>query len=137
MRTPFTWLLRNFAYVGCAGFLALYIWSIHRGNVMVERGKHTVGYVTGWTQTAKSGRSIDYRCVIGGVTYKSSALERQGMNSTVGTRYLVEYDSLDPSVNNAYYDHPLLNGVDRVPFNGWTKKFFRAYEDSLREHKRE
>lgn len=99
---------------------------------MQQRGKYTVGFVTGWSQTLKSGRSITYRCTVDGVVYNSSNLEKKGMNSEVGMRYLVEYDSLNPSVNYAYFGHPLAPNFGNPPAAGWSKKRFRIYEDSLR-----
>lgn len=131
--SPLAWFKSNFVYLGCIVFAALYYWFvIHKGDVMQQRGKYTVGFVTGWTQTLKSGRSITYRCTVDGVTYNSSNLEKKGMNSEVGMRYLVEYDSLNPSLNYAYFGHPLAPNFGNPPVAGWTKERFRTYEDSLR-----
>ena len=126
------WFKSNFVYIGSIAFAALYYWFvIHTGDVMQQRGKYTVGFITGWTQTLKSGRSITYRCIVNGIPYTSSNLEKKGMNSKIEMCYLVEYDSLNPSLNYAYFGHPLSPDFGPPPVTGWTKKRFRIYEDSL------
>ena len=83
-----------------------------------------MGYVTGWTQTLKNGRSIDYRCSIDGVTYSGSVHEEPGMNTAVGTRYVVAFDSLDPRNHWPYYDSPVPDSAALPPASGWSPHFF-------------
>lgn len=122
-----TWLKSNFVYLFWIVAAICYYWFfIHRTNLLQQRGKYTVGYVTGRIAGGKSMGAISYRCRIGGVIYNGSSGEEQGMEERVGTPYLVEYDSLDPSENQAYFDRPLPAAVGSPPPNGWTKKAFEA-----------
>lgn len=134
MKNPLTWLVRNFGYFLLPGLVGGYLWFFHSTRVMHQRGKYTVGYVTGWTQTLKSGRSIDYACTINGVPYRSSVHEEPGMNAAKGTRYVVEYDSVEPQMNWAYYQMPVPSGIGPPPAGGWNKKAYHALlrADSLR-----
>ena len=134
MKNPLTWLVRNVGYFLLPGLVGVYLWSTHVVRVMHARGKYTVGYVTGWTQTLKSGRSIDYTCTIDGVVYHSSVHEEPGMNAENGTRYVVEYDSVEPKTNWAYYKMPVPPGIGPPPAGGWNKKTYQALlrADSLR-----
>lgn len=120
------WLQRNFVYLGLACFIALLSWSVYQSHSLHQRGKYTIGYVTGWTQTLKSGRSITYRCTIRGLTYEGRSLEVKGMNTKPGARYIVVFDSLDPSVNEAYYENPIPVALTAAPPNGWTPEAFDA-----------
>lgn len=125
MNNILRWTRSNFVYLGAVAFAFLYYWLVfHKNKVMHQRGKYTIGYVTGWRQTLKSGRSIDYQCAVNGITYSSSVLEEKGMNSTVGTRYLVEYDSTAPELNYIYYHRPLSIRLGNAPLNGWNKASF-------------
>ena len=40
------------------------------------------------------------------------------MDEANGSRYLVEYDSLDPKVNVGHFDVPIPDSI-RAPANGW------------------
>lgn len=120
------WLQRNFIYVGLVCFVALLSWSAYQRYSLHQRGKYTIGYVTGWTQTLKSGRSITYRCTIRGLPYEGRSLEVKGMNAKPGARYVIVFDSLNPSSNEAYYENSIPATITVAPPNGWTPKEFNT-----------
>lgn len=129
-------LKHYFPYMYAAGLALAYYWFfVRRTNTMWERGKYTVGYVTGRVAGGKSVSAVTYQCIIDGVTYNGNSNEERGMNEALGTRYPVVYDSLEPSSNTAYFDYPLPASIGNPPVNGWSKKAFDALAraDSLQK----
>lgn len=85
---------------------------------MHERAKFAVGTIDGWHFTAKSGRYFNFTFLLSDTTYSGSSSRQAHMNETNGSRYLVEYDSLDPEVNVGHFDVPIPDSV-AAPVNGW------------------
>lgn len=111
-------------FVALALFIGLAVLVTRRTQAAQKRSRCTVGQVTGWTQTLKNGRDITYRCTIRGQRHTGSDHELPGMNTTVGFRYVVAFDSVDPARHWAYYDLPVPDSVGPPPPNGWAKAAF-------------
>ena len=101
------------------------LWAIHDSNVIDRRAKYTIGYLTGWHQTLKSGREFDFRYRIGGVTYEGSA-GSDPYNKAEGTPFLVKYDSLRPDMNFGYDKIPIPARFRQAPANGWLEPPFQV-----------
>ena len=135
------WLKNNWAYLLWVGIAFLWYRVYQRGQLMHRRSKYTVGYLGGWIQNIKGGRSFSYTYTVNGKEYRSSMTERYGMDRTKGARYLVEFDSIEPGESDGYQDRPLPADGPTPPPGGWNRAAYdararadaaRARADSLR-----
>lgn len=126
------WLKSNWAYLMWVGIIALLLAYCRDMKTLQQRGKYTVGYLGGWVETLKNGRSFDYTYAVNGTTYRGSGAEKGQMNTDRGAQYLVEFDSLKPSTSVVYFDYPLADSSASPPPAGWDKKAYNAREDSLK-----
>lgn len=102
-----------FAFVAISGFY------IYRTRVGLIQGKYTIGYLTGSSLTVSSGWTLEYDFMVNEVVYKGSRWEDDNMNTKIGARYLVRYDSTAPKWHQIYYEDPIPDSIRRVPANGW------------------
>ena len=122
------WLKNNWAYIVLIGIIALFARTYQRAQTMRQRGKYTVGYLGGWTQNIKGGRSFSYTYTVNGQEYHGSMVEEQGMNRTKGARYLVEFDSVEPGKSTGYVYDPITTTAPSPPLGGWNKEAYEARE---------
>lgn len=104
-------------FLAGAGVWLYVIWRTSTG--LNQRGKYTIGYVTGRSVWASSGWSAQYRFTVDGITYTGSKSEWTNMIDTVGARYLLRYDSLAPGWHQVYYEFPIPDSIQQAPPNGW------------------
>ena len=100
------------------------LWAIRAHGVMDRRAKYTIGYITGWHQTLKSGRSYDYRYQVAGIDYKGSVGGGDPYNEAEGTPFLVKYDSIRPSRSFGYDTIAIPTRIRQAPANGWVEPPF-------------
>lgn len=107
-------------YLYAAALAGGFYWFfIRRTNLLWERGKYTIGYVTGRTVLPSSGWSVQYRFVVDDALYTGSAPEETDMNTGANARYLVLYDSTAPDWHQVYYEAPVPDSIHQAPRNGW------------------
>ena len=128
------WFEKLWPYIMLAGIIALLFAYVQSGKTLHQRGKYTIGYLGGWVETLKNGRSFDYRYTVNGKQYRGSAMEMGRMNTTKGARDLVEFDTVNPGVSDAYFDNPVPAAIGAAPPAGWPMKAYdaRLRADSLR-----
>ena len=90
---------------------------------MNQHAKYTVGYITGWHFT-RSGTHFDYRFSAANAPYVGTSLSDKGMNDANGSRFVVKYDSLDPTTSVGYFAIPIPDSIRRAPTNGWRRPPF-------------
>ena len=100
------------------------VWALYASNLMNRRAKYTIGYLTGWHQTFKSGMEYDYRYQVAGVYYEGSTGGGVPYNEAKGTPFLVKYDSLRPIRSCGYDNIPIPNRFRQAPANGWLEPPF-------------
>ena len=122
------WLKNNWAYIVLIGIIALFARTYQRAQTMRQRGKYTVGYLGGWIQNIKGGRSFSYTYTVNGKEYHGSMVEERGMNRANGARYLVEFDSLEPGNSTGYVYDLLAATTPPPPPSGWNKGAYEAHE---------
>ena len=113
---------RVFPNVGAAIVVAGTAWwgyVLWRTSVGLQRGKYTIGYVSGRTVLPGSGWSVQYRFTVEDALYTGSAPEETDMNTATNARYLVLYDSTAPDWHQIYYEDPIPDSIRRAPRNGW------------------
>ncbi len=86
---------------------------------MHQRAKFTLGTVDGWHYTAKSGRMFGFNFVVAGKEYGGPSGWKSGMKEANGALCVVEYDSLDPTVNVGHFAIAVPDSIRRPPANGW------------------
>lgn len=91
---------------------------------MHERAHYTIGYLTGWHPTPKSGIYYEFNFTVAGTTYKSSGPGKVKLPIIAGTRFVVKYDSSDPTSNVGYFELPVPDTVRRAPPAGWRRPTF-------------
>lgn len=96
--------------------------QLHRR--MHHRAHYTIGYVTGWHPTSKSSIHYDFRFMDKGSIYQGSSPNDQGSNTFKGARFVVKYDSIDPTINVGYFNLLIPESIRQAPANGWRKPPF-------------
>ncbi|HEX8327726.1 MAG TPA: hypothetical protein VF629_09310 [Hymenobacter sp.] len=92
---------------------------MHVKQVMHTRSRYTIGYLTGGIYTPKSGKSYNYRYRVKGQEYEATDNREKNMNTENGSRFLVEYDTLDPGVSTGHFAAAISDGMPDSPPNGW------------------
>lgn len=122
-----SWLRKNFIWLAWPLIALGYYWFYIRATHQIQaRGKYTIGYLTGLRPGGKAMDAVAYYCRIHNVRYTGTGPMTQGMNTDDGSRYLVEFDSLDVSQRLLYTDYPLADSVPAPPPGGWNKRWFDA-----------
>lgn len=96
------------------------IWVYQADELIDQRAKYTVGYITGWHFT-KSGKHFDFQFSVANILHVGTSLSDKGMNTANGSRFVVEYDSIDPSTNVDYFAIAIPDSIRQAPANGWRK----------------
>jgi hypothetical protein len=96
-----------------------WLWVRHSRNAMHQRAHYTIGYLTGWHPTPKSGIYYNYRFSVADALYEGSSPGEAGMPTGIGTRCVVEYDSLNPNSNFAYFKLTIPASIRQAPSTGW------------------
>lgn len=100
-------------------FAATFCYYIYRTRVGLIQGKYTIGYLTGSSLTVGSGWTLEYDFTVNGVVYKGSRWEEDNMNTNIGARYLVRYDSTAPKWHQIDYEAPVPDSIRQAPRTGW------------------
>lgn len=86
----FAWLRRHWATLVLA-FIALgTFWALHGTALLNQRAKYTIGYLTGWHYTAKSGRAFNYCFTVAGTVYEGSSTGGWDMDERSGAGFVVK-----------------------------------------------
>jgi hypothetical protein len=118
------WLKKYWGGLLLALFAVAWLWVRQGRNLMHERAHYTIGYLTGWHPTPKSGIYYNFRFTVAGADYEGSSPSEAGMQTADGTRCVVKYDSIDPNTNVGYFKIPIPDSIRRAPANGWRKPPF-------------
>jgi hypothetical protein len=102
--------------LGVAFFLLL---AQRDNDLLTQRAKYTIGYLTGSHYSVKNGKYFDFRFSVADSVYEGSSLSDKGMRTTNGSRFLVKYDSLHPAINAGYFAKPIPDSIRQAPANGW------------------
>jgi long-subunit fatty acid transport protein len=104
-------------FLGLAGVGSWY--TLRTNEELHQRARFTIGYLTGVVYTPKSGTKYSYRYQVHGQTYEGTDASEKGMNTTEGTRFLLEYDSLNPERSNGRFTLAVPDSIRNSPSNGW------------------
>jgi hypothetical protein len=114
----YQWLKKYWGLIVVAvGGLGIF-WVYQADELMDQRAKYTVGYITGWHFT-RSGKHFDFQFHVANTSYVGTSLSDKGMNTANGSRFVVEYDSIDPSTNVGYFAITIPDSIRQAPANGW------------------
>jgi hypothetical protein len=117
-----SWVIKNWfstLFVICAVFGFFYFRHLNSG--LATRAKFTIGLLGDSHYIPKSGRSFNYQFTVDNKTYGGSGLVRPGMNEAAGARYLVKFDSIDPTISAAYFIVPVPDSIQQAPPKGWSR----------------
>ena len=122
--TVWRWLrfYGSFVFLGLGVVGIFYV--AHIRNVMDQRAKFTVGYLTGYVYKPKSGKYYNYRFKVQGIMYEGQSLPDDSMDNRDGARFVVAYDSTDPGENEGHFAVTIPDSIRRPPLNGWTRPPF-------------
>lgn len=98
-------------YVFIGGTVVLWFYAMHADNLMDQRAKYTIGYLTGYHYMPKSGKHFDFRFTTAGSVYEGSSLSDKGMATANGSRFVVKYDSLHPGTNVGYFAQAIPDSI--------------------------
>ena len=115
-----SWLLKNWfstLFVICVVFGFFYFRHLNQG--LRTRAKFAIGHLGKSHYIPKSGRSFNYEFAVNNKIYGGSGLVRPGMNEDEGARYLVKFDSIDPTISTAYFIIPVPDSIVQAPLRGW------------------
>jgi hypothetical protein len=104
-------------FVVCAVFGFFYFRHLNDG--LATRAKFMIGQLGNSHYIPKSGRSFNYQFAVNNKLYGGSSLVRPGMDERPVARYLVKFDSTDPTVSAAYFIAPIPNSIRQAPLGGW------------------
>ena len=105
-------------------------YSLQRRRLMQTRSRFTIGYLTGAIPSARGGMRYGYRFRVGGRPYEDADQRESYMATADGSRFLVEYDSLDPEVSMGHFTLAVPDSIQQAPAKGWARPPF-AVPDSL------
>lgn len=127
--------LAGFAVLVC---LAGGLYGTHLTKRMQTRPKYTIGYLTDGIYSLRSGKRYGYRFRVGGKLYEDTDISESHMATARDSRFLVQYDSLDPTVSIGFFTATIPDSIASAPANGWRLPPFPiplnarpASEDSL------
>jgi hypothetical protein len=106
-----------FLFLGLVG--AAWFYVSHLSDVMHERAKFTLGYLTGSVYQPKSGKYYRFRFEVQGKSYTGADLPDSGMDRRNGARIVVLYDSVDPARNVGHFAIAVPDSIHHPPANGW------------------
>lgn len=118
------WLKKYWGGLLLVLFAVAWLWVRQGRDLMHQRAHYTIGYLTGWHPTPKSGIYYDFRFAVAGTTYESSSPGEAGMETANGTRCVVKYDSIDPATSVGYFKIPIPDSIRQAPANGWRRPPF-------------
>ncbi len=134
--TTLRWL-RRYWFLLLFGFIGLGIaWVAHRTNLMHQRAKYTIGYITGYVYQPKSGKKYHYRYEVQGAAYEGTSSSEAHMNDQDGARFVVEYDSTSPDISTGHFTLAIPDSIRQVPANGWRRPPFPVPQQMLDRGKR-
>jgi hypothetical protein len=88
-------------------------------DLLTQRAKYTIGYLTGSHYSVKNGQYFDFRFTVADSVYEGSSLRDKGMRPVSRSRFLVKYDSLHPASNVGYFAESIPDSIRQAPANGW------------------
>lgn len=90
-------------------------------NGLATRAKFAIGHLGSSHYIPKSGRSFNYEFAVDNKIYGGSGLVRPGMDERPGARYLIKFDSIDPTVSAAYFIVSVPDSIRQAPSGGWRR----------------
>ena len=118
------WLKKYWSGLLLVSFAIGWLWVRQNRNLMHQRAHYTIGYLTGWQPTPKSGIYYNYHFTVAGSSYEGSSPSGAGMRTAKGERCVIKYDSIDPNTSVGYFTIPIPNNVSQPPPNGWREPPF-------------
>jgi hypothetical protein len=102
------------------GLFGLYwLWASRAGDRLHQRAHYTIGYLTGWRPTPKSGTYYNFYFMVADSLYRGSSPSDAGMATATGSRFVVKYDSLNPDSNVGYFKVTIPDSIRKAPPTGW------------------
>ena len=117
--TIFSWFRKYWSGLLFGVFAAFLFWALHDRELMNQRAKYTVGYITGWHFSAKNGKYFEFRFSVADSIYEGASLSDKGMATANGSRFVVKYDSLNPETNVGYFNLAIPDSIRQPPRRGW------------------
>jgi hypothetical protein len=115
----FTWVQKYLVYI-VIGICLIGGWYAMRAKqVMHTRPRYTIGYLTGSIYRPNSGKSYSYSYQVKGTEYEATDISETGMLTKNGSRFVVEYDSLDPTVSTGHFSATVPASIPASPPSGW------------------
>ena len=114
-----SWLKKYWSGLLLASFAIAWLWVRHDRNLMHQRAHYTIGHLSGWHATPKSGIYYNYHFTVAGSAYEGSSPSEAGMRTADGERCVVKYDSVDPTTNVGYFAVFVPDSIRQAPANGW------------------
>lgn len=90
-----------FAFLGILALAVIYVSSLN--DVMHTRAKFTIGYLEDYVYHLKNGKHYRFHFQVQDKKYQGTEQSQAGMDRRVGARFVVEYDSLDPTQHIGYF----------------------------------
>jgi hypothetical protein len=111
-----------FAFLGIVALAVIYV--SHLGSAMHTRAKFTIGYLEDYVYHLKNGKHYRFHFQVQGTVYQGTEQSQAGMDRRVGARFIVEYDSLDPTQHVGYFPLAVPDSIVQAPANGWREPPF-------------
>lgn len=118
------WAGKYWGWLLLLAFAVALVWALRSYQVLEQHSKYTIGYITSGHFTAKSGRYFNFRFTVADSVYVGSNSADKGMDETEGARFVVKYDSLDPTTNIGYFILAIPDSIRQAPPSGWLKPPF-------------
>ena len=117
--------LKGYVALGFLGIVVLaVVYVSHLNNAMHPRAKFTIGYLGDYVYHLKNGKHYRFNFQVQDKEYQGTEQSQAGMDRRVGARFVVEYDSLDPTQHIGYFPVAVPDSVRQAPANGWRKPPF-------------
>lgn len=106
-----------FVFLGIVALAVIYV--SHLNGAMHTRAKFTIGYLGEYVYHLKNGKHYRFHFQVQGKEYQGTEQSQAGMDRRVGARFVVEYDSLDPTQHTGYFPLAIPDSIRQAPANGW------------------
>ncbi|MCB0776330.1 MAG: hypothetical protein KDB99_08415 [Chitinophagaceae bacterium] len=98
--------------------------NVNEKKAKLEKySKYTIGITIRSYKNIKGGRHIKFEYEVNDEKFKNSTTWPWVNNTVItnGGRYIVQYDSTNPSNSKAFFNCPVPDYIDDAPANGWSK----------------
>lgn len=99
-----------------------------------DYAKYTIGITTGSFNNIKGGRPVHYKYFVNNIEYSNSN-DRSVLFDDVrvnGGRYIVKFDSTNPSNVEMLFRCPVPEYIKEAPENGWKERPIECKEEKQR-----